>query len=47
MQACIAHSKLDMEEKPTLFMEFHGANERDVEEQTALVGMYRKKSQKN
>uniref|UniRef100_A0A914C2U0 D-lactate dehydrogenase (cytochrome) n=1 Tax=Acrobeloides nanus TaxID=290746 RepID=A0A914C2U0_9BILA len=37
MQACIAHSKLNMEEKPTLFMEFHGANERDVEEQTALA----------
>ena len=37
MQACIAHSKLDMEEKPTLFMEFHGANERDVAEQAELV----------
>jgi D-lactate dehydrogenase (cytochrome) len=31
------HSKLDCPVAPTLFFEFHGASERDVEEQVAMV----------
>uniref|UniRef100_A0A1I7WDZ3 FAD-oxidase_C domain-containing protein n=1 Tax=Heterorhabditis bacteriophora TaxID=37862 RepID=A0A1I7WDZ3_HETBA len=36
--ACNVYSNLTLDERPTLFLEFHGSNKRDVEEQARSVG---------
>lgn len=37
IQACNSYSSLNLRESPTLFIEFHGSNEKEVADQTSAV----------